>query len=195
MRHDGEEGFYGMKSYRADNHGFSLVELIIVVSIMALMISVMGYGLSLSSGKPAEECARKFAASIQHGRMTTMGKYRNIITVSKDAATGKIVVSEEIVTQIDDTGAEHKVTRTNNVGSRQVTFEYSTDGGSTFTELTPGSSITLRFDSGSGALKKTGPGDTYYANYKISKANKTMYVLIETLTGRVVASDTPPTSP
>lgn len=184
-----------MKKYRTDNLGFSLVELIIVVAIMALMIGVVGYGLSLSSGKPAEECARKFAASVQHGRMTTMGKYRNTITVSKDAATGNIVVSEAIVTQIDESGAESTITRSSNVGSKSVTFEYSTDGGSTYTELTPGSAITLRFDSGSGALKKTGPGGTYYANYKISKANKTKYVTIETLTGRVVALDTPPGSP
>ena len=81
------------------------------------------------------------------------------------------------------------------MGSKGVKIEYSMDGGSSFTELTTGSSIMLRFDSGSGALKKTAPGDAYYTTFRISKADKVKYVIIETLTGRVTASDTLPGTP
>ena len=90
-----------MRAYKTNNLGFSLVELIIVVAIMSLFVGVTGYGLSLSSGKPAEECARKLAACIQHGRTTTMGKYRNIITVSKESGSERSVVKEEVTIKVN----------------------------------------------------------------------------------------------
>ena len=178
-----------MRKYQANDLGFSLIELIIVVAIMSLFLGMTGYGLSLSSGKPAEECARKMAACIQHGRTTTMGKYRNIITISKEAGSEQIVIKETVTISIASDGTEQTSERSSTVGSKGVKVEYSTDGGSSFTELTAGSSITLRFDSGSGALKKTAPGDTYYTTFRISKANKVKYVTIEPLTGRVVVLD------
>ena len=184
-----------MKKYKTNDLGFSLVELIIVVAIISLFVGMTGYGLSLSSGKPAEECARKLAACIQHGRTTTMGKYRNIITISKESGSEQIVVKEMVTVNIEDDGTEQTSERSSTVGSKGVKIEYSTDGGSSYTELTAGSSITLRFDSGSGALKKTAPGDTYYTTFKISKANKEKYVMIETLTGRVTVVDTAPAIP
>lgn len=182
-------GAYCMRKYQTNDLGFSLVELIIVVAIMSLFLGMTGYGLSLSSGKPAEECARKLAACIQHGRTTTMGKYRNIITISKEAGSEQIVIKETVTISIAFDGTEQTSERSSTVGSKGVKVEYSTDGGSSFTELTAGSSITLRFDSGSGALKKTAPGDTYYTTFRISKANKVKYVTIEPLTGRVAVLD------
>ncbi len=185
-----------MRAYKTNNLGFSLVELIIVVAIMSLFVGVTGYGLSLSSGKPVEECARKLAACIQHGRTTTMGKYRNIITVSKESGSERIVVKEEVTIKVNPDGSAAQTNERHSVvGSKGVKIEYSMDGGSSFTELTTGSSIMLRFDSGSGALKKTAPGDAYYTTFRISKADKVKYVIIETLTGRVTASDTLPGTP
>lgn len=185
-----------MRTYKTNNLGFSLVELIIVVAIMSLFLGMTGYGLSLSSGKPAEECARKLAACIQHGRTTTMGKYRNIITVSKESESEQIVVKEEVTVRVNPDGSAAQTSeRRSVVGSKGVKIEYSTDGGNSFTELAAGSSIMLRFDSGSGALRKTAPGDMYYTTFRISKADKVKYVIIETLTGRVAASDTLPGTP
>lgn len=182
---------------KMNDRGFSLVEMIIVVAIISLFAGVAGYGLSLSSGKAADECARKLAACIQHGRTTTMGKYRNIITISKESGSGQTVVKEEVTIKIEDDGTEQKSERSSTVGSKGVKVEYSTNvigEVRTYTELTEGSSITLRFDSGSGALKKTAPDDKYYTTFKISKANTVKYVIIETLTGRVTVSDTEPVS-
>jgi prepilin-type N-terminal cleavage/methylation domain-containing protein len=157
---------------KTDNRGFSLVELIITVAIMSLLIGVTSYGLSLSSGKPAEECARKLASALQHGRTSTMGKYRNTITITKNSSG--IVVEEEMVIKIEDDGTEQHSERTSVVGNKAVTIKYSTDG----------SSIKLRFDSGSGALKKNASGD-YYTGFELSKAGTTKHVTIEPLTGRV----------
>ena len=37
------------------DEGMSLVELITVIAIMSILIGAAGYGMSLVSGKPAEE--------------------------------------------------------------------------------------------------------------------------------------------
>lgn len=177
-----------MGKLNSDNRGFSLVEIIVVVSIMSIMIGVIGYGLSLSSGKPAEECAKKLSAAISHGRTATMGKYRNVITVKKED-DGRLTVTEDTYIKIYDDGTTPPDTsrRSSVVGAKNVTVKYKIGTGS-YEELTNGSSIELRYDSGSGAMKRTAPGNEYYTGFEISKSGKVWYVKLETLTGKVTAS-------
>lgn len=178
-----------MKRVQKDDRGFSLVEIIIVVAIMSVMLGTVGYGLSLSDGKPAEECARKLVSVIQHGRTTTMGKYRNEIYVKN--VGGKFIVEEQILVR----EGEPAGVRSSTVGGKGVVVEYSTDEGANYTELTDGAFIMLAFDAGSGALKKTGPGDTYYSRFRISRAGTVEWIKIETLTGKVILSDQNPDAP
>lgn len=185
-----------MKQLNHDNRGFSLVEVIMVVAILSIMAGVIGYSFNLTNGKPAEQCAKRLASAISHGRTATMGKYRNTITVSKDA-DGLIVTEDTLVLAKDEEhGISDDVTsqRFSRVGGKDVKVEYKIGTGS-YTELADGESIFLRYDSGSGAMKKTAPGDAYYTGFKISKADKIWYVKLETLTGRVSYSMTDTTSP
>ena len=185
-----------MKKLKRDNRGFSLVEVIMVVAILSIMAGVLGYSFNLTNGKPAEQCAKRLASAISHGRTATMGKYRNTITVSKDA-DGNLIVTEDtlVLAKDEEHGISEDVTsqRFSKVGSKDVKVEYRIGTGS-YTELANGDSIFLRYDSGSGAMKKTAPGDAYYTGFKISKADKTWYVKLETLTGRVSYSTTDTTS-
>lgn len=154
---------------RDDNKGVSLVELIIVVAIIALFTGVAGYGLSLSSGKAADECARKLAASIQHARTASMGKNKTTIKVWKDAEG---VWTQEVITMADkDTGGAAAAVEQDKVkvGAKNVDIS----GGMLGTEL--------EFDRSSGALKN-GSGEI---TFTISKASKTYTVKIVALTGRV----------
>lgn len=181
-----------MKKLNTDNRGFSIVELIVVIAIMSALTGVVGFGFSLSNGKPAEECAKKLVSAISHGRTATMGKYRNEIIVRKES-DGRLTVTEDTLIRIENEGtpAENHVTsqRSSTVGAKGVTVEYKTGTGG-YTELMPGNEIRLRYDSGSGALKKTAPGDAYYTGFRISKSGKVWYVKLETLTGRITASTT-----
>lgn len=177
-----------MKKLNTNNRGFSLVELIIVIAIISVIAGVAGFGLSLSSGKPAEECAKKLVSAISHGRTATMGKYRNEIIIRKES-DGRLTVMEDTLVRIEDDGTEVKSQRSSAVGGKGVTVEYKIGAGG-YIELTDGNEIRLRYDSGSGAMKKTAPGDAYYTGFRISKSGKVWYVKLETLTGRVTASTT-----
>lgn len=180
-----------MKQFNSDNRGFSLVEVIIVVAILSIIAGVAGYSFNLTNARPAEQCAKRLASAISHGRTATMGKYRNTITVAKNA-DGKLIVTEDTLVLAKDVeqGIPEDVTsqRYSMVGGKNVTVEYRIGAGA-YQELTT-ESIVLRYDSGSGAMKRTAPGDAYYTGFKISKADKTWYVRLETLTGRVSYSTT-----
>lgn len=179
-----------MKQLKQDNRGFSLVELVIVLAIMSAIAGVVGYGFSMSNGKPAQECANKLAGAISHGRTTTMGKYRNEIIVRKEATPDeRLTVTEDTLIRIEPDDSEVRSSRSSVVGAKGVTVEYKIGSGA-YTELMPGSEIRLRYDSGSGAMKRTAPGDDYYTGFRISRAGKVWYVNLETLTGKVTASTT-----
>ncbi len=179
-----------MKKLNNDIRGFSLVEVIIVVSIMSVIIGVIGYGVSLSSGKPAEECAKKLSAAISHGRTTTMGKYRNVITVKKED-DGRLTVTESTFSSESDIlNDSPSQKRFSTVGTKNVTVEYKIGTGS-YVTMNNGDAIELRYDSGSGAMKKTAnSGTECYTGFRISKAGKVWFVNMETLTGKVTASTT-----
>lgn len=196
-----------MNKLNRDQRGFSMVELIVVIAIMSIMAGVVGYGFSLTNGKPAEECAKKLTAAIAHGRTTTMGKYRNIITVRKET-DGRLTVTEDTLVRIEDDGSEVWSSRGSTVGVKGVEVEYKigADAYKPFDENV--SAIQLRYNSGSGVMKKevktgkisdidfetkelnTSLIEEYCTGFRISRAGKVWYVKLETLTGRITSSTT-----
>ena len=180
-----------MKQLNSDNRGFSLVEVVVVLALVSAISAIAGYGFSMTNGKPAQECAKKLAGAISHGRTTTMGKYRNEIIVKKET-NGTLTVTEDTYTSESDiTNNTPSQSRSSTVGAKGVTVEYQIGTGG-YTELTEGNEIRLRYDSGSGAMKKTANGGSdYYTGFQISKAGKVWYVKLETLTGNITTSTTP----
>ncbi|MBD5451956.1 MAG: prepilin-type N-terminal cleavage/methylation domain-containing protein [Lachnospiraceae bacterium] len=180
-----------MKQFNSDNRGFSLVEVVVVLALVSAISAIAGYGFSMSNGKPAQECAKKLAGAISHGRTTTMGKYRNEIIVKKET-DGTLTVTEDTYTSESDIlNGTPSQSRSSTVGAKNVTVEYQIGTGG-YIELAPGNEIRLRYDSGSGAMKKTAnSGSDYYTGFRISKAGKVWYVKLETLTGNITTSTNP----
>lgn len=59
---------------KKNNRGMSLVEIILVITLMTIVASAAGYGLNLISKKPVQECAKKVEIVLNQNRTNSMGK-------------------------------------------------------------------------------------------------------------------------
>lgn len=177
---------------RTDSKGFSLVEVIIAITIIAALTGTVGYGLSFVSGRPAEECARKTVSILQHARTITMGKYKVLLSIENHG--GQLSIVQNTYKSQSDYDAAAPETITSVISDRNVRFEYSDDG-TNYYELTDGSSLQLEFSRSTGALKSKDPAETedtaktYWQYFRISKAHTVKNISILPLTGRTEICD------
>ena len=62
---------------RSNNEGFSLVELIIVIAIMAILVGVMAISASSLTGRKVKKCADEIVSTMERARVLTLGKEQN----------------------------------------------------------------------------------------------------------------------
>lgn len=176
--------------FAKDSRGMSLVEILIAVAILSLFIGMAGYGLSLSSGKPAEECAQKIASAMQRARTATMGKNATKITIYRDSATNKIVIKQGVTT-VDESGNPKDVSPDPDViaNSKDVNIEFRLNG---MDDSTLSSELTIEFKRSNGAVWKINNEDitvagapSYMPTIKVSKGNTTRLIEIFPLTGKI----------
>lgn len=154
---------------RKDNRGFSLVELIVVMGIMAVLGGVMFMGVSMISGKPADKCAEKIKTVIQSSRVTTMGRTNVSLKIYR-AADGRVMAS-----QTTPEGTNDSI-----IGDADVTVEVQINGGG-FSPLGSASSpLTIEFDRSTGALKNADK-----LTIQVSRANTTRVLVLYGLTGKI----------
>lgn len=164
---------------RQDNRGVSLVEILIVVSIITVLAGVGIYGVSLMSGQPAKKCSQKIVYSLERHRTTAMSKVNAKYVLSTDG--DKIYFQEFVIDGADASGTwvdKPKV----EIGSSGVEVKYVLDGGSE-TPLTTGNSLTLEFDRASGAFKPQAGG--YCTQIIVSRGGKEFKITLVPLTGKV----------
>ncbi len=83
-----------MKTGRKNNNsGFSLVELVIVIAIMAVLVGVMATSVSSLTGRRVRKCADEIVTTLERARVLTLGKEQNQV---------------ECVISYDDTTKEYK---------------------------------------------------------------------------------------
>lgn len=158
---------------KLNNAGYSLLEVIIVASIIALFTGFAFMSLSALSSREVDEGAKKLKMGLESNRVTTMGKLSASVSVYVD--------SQGYLTLEEDISGEKNTKR---VGDRDLTCKYKITGDSE--KPVPGysSKITIKFDRNSGALK---PQETNkYVEYFILELGSTkLKVKIDSLTGRV----------
>ena len=59
---------------KSNNQGFSLVELVIVMAIMAIVVTTVGLSISLVSGRKVKKCADEIVSTIERTRVLALGK-------------------------------------------------------------------------------------------------------------------------
>ena len=141
-----------------DNKGFSLVELVIVVGIMAVMLSFIFYSFSLLTGQNARECANNLTSALGKEKTYALTKsatadcYMEIIQDTDGSYYVRYYVPENALdmkwVQLD----KQKIGK----GSVDIVchFKDTVSGGESDWQIQSGQSLIVVFDRISGKFKK-----------------------------------------
>lgn len=156
-----------MDDWKNDNKGFSLVEMIIIIAIIAVLGGVTAYGLSLVSGKPVTQCARQMQILLEQNRTVAMGKENNTYVVIYKTPSG--VMAQEYIN-----GTIHGEP----IKIGESTVDVTCGGSSIGDSKDTGKKV--EFDRSTGALKGNARME-----FVISRGSKVSKLIIEPLTGKV----------
>ena len=125
-----------------DNRGFSLLELIIVIAILAIIVGFGLAGLGYIFGTNARACANEIYSAIGKNRITTMGKDETSLRIYRDGAAGVYFKQE----WVDGIAAEDP----DQVGKSTVEIAYWIKGDTTEYILDGTTELIITFDRASG---------------------------------------------
>lgn len=178
-----------MKGISKNNKGYSLVELIIVIAIMAVVMSTLIFSISLVFSANAKTCANDIKSALAETKITSMGKNEAFVEIYRDASNG-CIYSRQFMKREDGSWYGKKAEK---IGNARVYVAYCVDGGSE-TELAEGDSIYLAYDRSSGSFRSTGTMQkddgtsvaiAYYSKIHVWGGNKNLQVSLIKLTGKV----------
>jgi len=134
-----------------DNKGFSLVELIVVIAILALMMGMFLLTTGILNVRAGRQCAKQIRHELERVRIATMGK--NEVSLRLYVGSDGRVYVEETVTapKIGSTGTHTYTEDAKQIGSKRVKVQIRLQGASDFTDLKEG--VRFQFNRGTGAFE------------------------------------------
>lgn len=161
-----------------DNRGYSLVELVIVIAIIALIISAVFYSVIMVFSANAKSCANNIQRAIADCKVTTMGKSSAYMELYRD--TDQNVYTRMYV--MDNGSGSYVPSEPQKVGGSRVYVAYTPKGGAE-TELLAGDKIEIMFDRASGGFAKNSGGDLYELIH-VQGGSKNYEIVLTELTGK-----------
>ncbi len=173
-----------------DNKGFSLVELVVVVALMAIVGGFMAYSFSLVTGQEARQCANNLSTALNKAKnyaLTKSGNSDAYMELSRET-NGSYVVQYFVPKSPVDVSAGYVQLDQETVGKRAVEITCFLQGGSSF-QITESSHLRICYDRISGAFKEAvwvnSATETKDYCEKISiKRGKTYQVTLISATGK-----------
>lgn len=164
--------------YNKDNGGYSLIELVIVLAIIAVIMGTVFYSVILVFSANARSCANDIQRSIGDCKVTTMGKSAAYMKLYRDAA------DENVYTQmyIKDSSGTYVPSDPQKVGTQKVTVAFKPKGG-TERELTAGIEIKIGFDRATGGFTDKDDPDLYEL-IRVKGGSKNYEIVLTELTGK-----------
>lgn len=158
-----------------DNKGFSLIEVIVVVTILIIISTAGLITVSIITGRGAQQCANQLQSTLMNCRNSSMGKKSVEINFSSDS--DGVYYCETI-----DGTSKGNI----KIANKGVTLSTSFDGAN-YTDM---SSCSLNFERSSGALNQIdGIAVTSDFYIKCSQKNRSYVIKIYHLTGRAVVDE------
>lgn len=164
-----------MKKMGNDQRGMSLVELIIVITMMAVLTATLTFGTGILTSKRVDSGAQQLLVSLQNARSHALGKGNNAVrAVLKRDTDGNVMLEETI----------NGTTKTVSIGRNDLTISYKLKGSDTEIILAETEEMVFHFDRSSGVLKPNAD-NTVYSAVMISKGSRKKVIEIEAVTGRI----------
>lgn len=159
-----------------DNKGYSLVELIIVVAIMAIFLGGILFTFSLVSGKEAQKCAYNISDCLDRAKSIAMAKsgtndaYVEITKNSENVFVAQYFVPDSPV-KIPTT---YTMVDEETLGSGRVHISYGVSG----TEINGATKMKITFDRLTGGIKEISVGGSPVALNSINISYGRSYQLV-----------------
>ena len=179
------------KNNNNKNGGFSLVELIVVIAIMAVLTGIASMSVASVMGVSVKQCARDIQAAANQTRVSTLGKDEVIMTLTKgkksDEAYYCTIVAKDSLG--NSTENEEKIGKSN----LDITFVLSDSKGNKTSDikLNNTNSLTIKFNRGTGAMAPcmqsdgSSGGDYYCTQIKVKKNKTEKIISFSPETGKV----------
>lgn len=127
-----------MKMRKADNNGFSLAEVLIVVAIISILTGVFTISISLVYSRDTEKCVKLIDSALETARMGSLSREGSFF-VSVDGNNNKLKVESSIDGVVEETELP-----------KRVKLEITAEGdGASIT----GTELLVEFDKAKGAVK------------------------------------------
>ncbi|MDE7342174.1 MAG: prepilin-type N-terminal cleavage/methylation domain-containing protein [Lachnospiraceae bacterium] len=170
---------------RKDNKGYSLVELIIVIAIMALLTGTAFFSINMIFGAGAKACANDIKEALAENKVTAMGKSGARVEIYRDASDDCVYAVQWI--KSGTSWEPKKADESGNpvpekLGNSRVYVSYTTGG--TETELTSGSSLMIGYDRSNGSFTDKN-GCTLCEKIYVKGGSRSYELTLIELTGKV----------
>lgn len=155
---------------RKKNQGFTLLELIVVIAIMAVALGITGMSLGVIQQSRSKGCAQEMKSSLEMARTSAMAKGGGSVTIYKDTTTGDIMMQT--------TGGDSR-----KIGGSSLTVTYGFKGDSdvyTLGSEPAGKELKVTFSASSGSISDTNSVEWIRIN-----GNKKYKLTLYKLTGKV----------
>jgi len=178
-----------------NNAGFSLVELVVVIAIMAVLVGVIAIGYNSITGTDARECMSDLNAYLSETKTGTLGKdYQELKLYA--TTDGEKRVDFVIYQYVADPAAPGAVlpdmvpniSRTETIGKKSVEITCTFSDGNVIAINPAGDTVTLAFNRASGAFVAAKINDTQTTAYctliQVTKGSKVYTMELIPTTGK-----------
>ncbi len=140
---------------RDNNKGFSLVELLTVVAILALMLGMFLLSTNVIGRTAARQCSKQLHHELDRVRVASMGKNRVILHLYR-GADNKVMVRQ--ITKISSIGGvadtKYIAEDAKEAGSSRVSLEFISSVDAAHRIPLDGDGVYFEFNRSTGAFKK-----------------------------------------
>ncbi|MDE6318213.1 MAG: type II secretion system GspH family protein [Lachnospiraceae bacterium] len=167
------------KTEKLNNAGYSLVEMVIVIAILALLVGTVVYSVIMVFSANAKTTANNIQRAIADCKVTTMGRSAAYMELYRDASDQNVYTRMYVW---DNSAGDYAPAEPQKVGTSRVYVAYKPKNGIE-TELTAGDKIKITFDRASGGFTDDGSGNIYVKLHVVGGSKDYDIVLTE-LTGK-----------